>query len=123
MRRRSNIGRRLALTPLIDVIFLLLLFFMLSSTFTRFAEVPLAQAGTGAPGETTPQLFVRVTADGVTLNGAPVAGDLADAVMARSANAQRTALLAVGPDASSQAMVDALVALKSVKDLTVSVIR
>jgi biopolymer transport protein ExbD len=35
------------LTPLIDVIFLLLLFFMLSSTFTRFAEVPLTNAGGG----------------------------------------------------------------------------
>ena len=30
--------RRLPLTPLIDVIFLLLLFFMLSSTFTRFSD-------------------------------------------------------------------------------------
>ena len=43
--------RRLGLTPLIDVIFLLLLFFMLSSTFSRFSQVPVeggaAGGGTG----------------------------------------------------------------------------
>ena len=35
----------MALTPLIDVIFLLLLFFMLSSTFSRFGEIKLDLGG------------------------------------------------------------------------------
>ena len=35
--------RRLGLTPLIDVIFLLLLFFMLSSTFSRFSDLSLGR--------------------------------------------------------------------------------
>ncbi|WP_367714863.1 biopolymer transporter ExbD [Nitratireductor sp. GISD-1A_MAKvit] len=38
VRRRKP----LSLTSLIDVIFLLLLFFMLSSTFTRFASVEIS---------------------------------------------------------------------------------
>lgn len=41
--------RQIPLTPLIDVIFLLLLFFMLSSTFLKFAEVDVA-AASGASG-------------------------------------------------------------------------
>ncbi len=36
------------MTSLIDVIFLLRLFFMLSSTFSRFAEVELTAAGASA---------------------------------------------------------------------------
>lgn len=41
--------RKLPLTPLIDVIFLLLLFFMLSSTFLRFSDVEVT-AGQGSRG-------------------------------------------------------------------------
>jgi biopolymer transport protein ExbD len=62
--------RRLTLTPLIDVIFLLLLFFMLSSTFSRFSQVPVAAPATGmaaAPGKAGALLVVR--ADSYTLNG------------------------------------------------------
>ena len=74
------------MTSLIDVIFLLLLFFMLSSTFTRFAEVPLVNAG-GGTRENSPPLFVQLRVDAVTLNGAampmdallPAIGELAAA--------------------------------------------
>ncbi len=42
--------RRISLTPLIDVIFLLLMFFMLSSTFARFADLDVArQSATPGP--------------------------------------------------------------------------
>ncbi|MCB1510249.1 MAG: biopolymer transporter ExbD [Hyphomicrobiaceae bacterium] len=39
--------RTITLTPLIDVVFLLLVFFMLASTFLKFASVPLSTAGAG----------------------------------------------------------------------------
>ena len=39
----------LSLTSLIDVIFLLLLFFMLTSTFTRFARVEIFRRGRRQP--------------------------------------------------------------------------
>ena len=38
--------RRASITSLIDVIFLLLLFFMLASTFSKFSEMDIAVAGT-----------------------------------------------------------------------------
>ena len=47
--RKARRRRRLSMTSLIDVIFLLLLFFMLTSTFTRFSEVELTAAGSGTP--------------------------------------------------------------------------
>ncbi|MEM8921756.1 MAG: biopolymer transporter ExbD, partial [Pseudomonadota bacterium] len=43
LRRVRRRGRS-SITSLIDVIFLLLLFFMLASTFTRFSEVDIAAA-------------------------------------------------------------------------------
>ena len=50
------------MTSLIDVIFLLLLFFMLSSTFSRFAEVEISAAagGAAAPSD-TPPAFLRLS--------------------------------------------------------------
>ncbi|MCP5143515.1 MAG: biopolymer transporter ExbD [Gammaproteobacteria bacterium] len=36
--------RRVSMTPLIDVVFILLMFFMLSSTFTRETTLPIAAA-------------------------------------------------------------------------------
>ena len=59
--RRRHIG----LTPLIDVVFLLLLFFMLASSFEQFAEIELqaATAGTADPLAGKP-VFIRLHDDG-----------------------------------------------------------
>ncbi|MGD9867221.1 MAG: ExbD/TolR family protein [Hyphomicrobiales bacterium] len=40
--------QRFSLTPIIDVVFLLLLFFMLASTFSRFSHVEVALGGKAA---------------------------------------------------------------------------
>ncbi len=50
MRLNRPVRRRgvMNLTPLIDVVFLLLVFFMLASTFLKFGSVPLETAGGGA---------------------------------------------------------------------------
>lgn len=65
-RRRSVVG----LTSLIDVIFLLLLFFMLSSTFSRYSQLDLGVSGVGSTGVTRPQLLVSVPPFGpLRLNG------------------------------------------------------
>lgn len=69
--------RRLALTPLIDIVFLLLVFFMLASTFLRYSRIDV---GSSQPGRAVHALagaqFVRVHAEGrLDLNGAPVTAD------------------------------------------------
>ncbi|MBW6520530.1 MAG: biopolymer transporter ExbD [Desulfoarculaceae bacterium] len=59
---RKKVGQGLNLTPLIDVVFLLLIFFMLTSNFIRDEMIPLAlpTAETGQPltGEKTLQVVL-----------------------------------------------------------------
>ena len=63
----------LNLTPLIDVVFLLLVFFMLTTTFLdpeRELEIDLPQAESGAVAEEDRELVINVFEDGrITLSG------------------------------------------------------
>ena len=63
--------RRLGLTPLIDIIFLLLLFFMLSSTFQRPGELAVSGGDAGASAASElPDLIVKLEAEGaLAING------------------------------------------------------
>ena len=113
--------RRLGLTPLIDVIFLLLLFFMLSSSFARHGEVELTLGGGGAGGGALP-VFVRLTGDGVSVNGR-AATDLAAAVERHRAAAPQPLALAVTGGATAQDLVAVLARLRAVPDSTLVVLR
>lgn len=122
--RRARQRRRLSMTSLIDVIFLLLLFFMLSSTFTRFAEVDLASAGagTGAPSERP--VFVSLAADSLRINGDDAAlSALPDVLGAqRTGSDPLTVLIAARADVTAQRLTDVLAALRAVPDLAVTVL-
>ncbi|MEP5028753.1 MAG: biopolymer transporter ExbD, partial [Anderseniella sp.] len=74
LRKPVEIRTALSLTPLIDVVFLLLLFFMLASVFHREGEIEIAARGTSTQEQPSRQpLFVRVHADGrYDVNGEPV---------------------------------------------------
>ena len=74
--------RRMSLTPMIDVVFLLLIFFMLSSRFGLDAVLPIAGGAEGAGSEWqgAPRL-IDVATDAVLLNGVETAqADLPDAL-------------------------------------------
>lgn len=65
--------RSLPLTPLIDVVFLLLVFFIVASTFTKFTVVPLETAGAGS-GKVDPSkvLLIHLAAQSrLLINGVP----------------------------------------------------
>lgn len=66
--------RALSLTPLIDVVFLLLVFFMLASTFIRFSTVKLETVGAGqAQVDRTKLALIHVGRDAsLHINGRPV---------------------------------------------------
>jgi biopolymer transport protein ExbD len=109
------IRRSVSLTSLIDVVFLLLLFFMLSSTFTRNAEVTLTAAAGGGSSSATP-LFLRVSADGLTLNGVPAEIEgLAQDIRALSGvtgpDGAPPVLVSLTPDVRAQRLVDVLARL------------
>lgn len=70
-------GVKLSLTPLIDVVFLLLIFFMLASTFSRFSSLPLAvKSGQGQTTLNKNFILLRVGKDGaVDINGESVSSE------------------------------------------------
>lgn len=113
------VKRAVAMTPLIDVVFLLLLFFMLSSTFSNFGEIELNQASGGnatqvAPGE---RFFVQLGGTRLVLNGASITlDDLA--VQMKSGQV----VVSIDEDASAQRLVDLLVRLRGRPELTVLVL-
>ena len=82
--------RRIGLTPMIDVVFLLLVFFMLASRFGVEGAVPISAAGSGGGGYEGAPRLVEARPDGFRLNG--VALDPA-------ALTERLAALIPGPDA------------------------
>ncbi|MGF6861101.1 biopolymer transport protein ExbD [Rhodobacteraceae bacterium MBR-64] len=75
--------RTVNLTPMIDVVFLLLVFFMLAARFGAELSLPVASAGAGTAEWQGPPRLIEVLPDAVLLNGVPVAkAGLADAVAA-----------------------------------------
>ncbi|WP_420407549.1 ExbD/TolR family protein [Hoeflea sp.] len=115
--------RRLALTPLIDVIFLLLLFFMLSSTFSRFAEVPVQGGMAGAGRGERPDVLISVSSGSIRLNGADITVDgIRDRLGELKLLGASHAVITVGADVTSQTMVDILDAASGA-EIQVSVAR
>ena len=109
------------MTSLIDIIFLLLLFFMLSSTFTRYGDLPfLTTTGGGTPLDGPAPAFLRVQADGLRLNVADVA--LADLPAALAALEVSLVLIIATDGVTAQELVDVLVVVQAVPDLTLRLI-
>ena len=109
------------MTSLIDVIFLLLLFFMLTSTFSRFSEVPLPLGGAGtAVASTQDRLFLRVAETEIRLNGQLIALDaLPDRL---SSDTLRQVLISMTETASAQRLTDILTQLRGVQNIAINVL-
>lgn len=74
--------RRPSLTPMIDVVFLLLVFFLVAARFAPEGAIPLARSGASAPWEGAPRL-VEVAPSGLALNGVTMTGQDLVAALAR----------------------------------------
>lgn len=109
----------MSMTPLVDVIFLLLLFFMLSSTFSTFGEIELSHAAAGgtAPSEPSERFFLQLGSDRLVLNGAPVTLD--DLVPELEAG---QVLVSLDEDVTAQRLTDVLVRLRGRDGLSVLVL-
>lgn len=111
------------MTSLIDVIFLLLLFFMLTSTFSKFSEVELSAASGGAvlAADVKP-LFLRLGAEDLTLNGAALdLAGLAPALPVEDA-APVPLLISLRDDVTAQRLTDLLVALRPLRGVAPTVL-
>ncbi|KRS12760.1 biopolymer transporter ExbD [Roseovarius atlanticus] len=113
------------MTSLIDVIFLLLLFFMLSSTFSRFAEVELAAAGAGGNGSSDAKIsFLRLSDEGLSLNGREVELDGLSAAFAEmpASDEARPVVVSLRDGVTSQRLTDLLVVLRGIERVSISVL-
>ncbi|SFU16000.1 outer membrane transport energization protein ExbD [Sedimentitalea nanhaiensis] len=123
MAKPRNRRRKLQVTSLIDIIFLLLLFFMLTSTFSKFSEVALTEAASGGAAlPDVPPFFLQLDTDIVRLNGEAL--DLAaldtSALGATEPGTPLLVSLQTGVDA--QRLTDLLVALRKLPRLSVTVL-
>lgn len=103
--------RAVGLTSLIDVIFLLLLFFMLASSFTRYQSLDVSSGGEGGGADVRPAYLRIHSAEKLDLNGSPLIGtELAD----RLSGLKSDAVIAIwsGPEARVQDVVDVLSAAR-----------
>ncbi|WP_417668888.1 ExbD/TolR family protein [Roseibium sp.] len=116
-------SRKLSLTSLIDVIFLLLLFFMLTSTFTKFGEVEIAPpGGNGAGSGKGPGIIVSLSAEGLRINGQAATLETAEGILQSFIDkGAKAALLVPKPDASAQDLVSTMEAIRRVEGLSLTV--
>lgn len=98
--RQRRPGLTLDMTPLIDCVFQLLIFFMLSSTFlTPVLELDLPQATSDAAETPPEQIFLSITAEGeLYLNQLPVAWDSLESRLSDSVGASRDKVVTVRGD-------------------------
>ena len=113
------------MTSLIDVIFLLLLFFMLSSTFSKFAEVELSAAVSvaAAPSE-TPPIFLELASDILRVNGTEHDIAMRETALSEQADPQAPValLISLKDGVSAQRLTDLLVVLRDIQGLNATVL-
>lgn len=122
--RPARRQKPISLTPLVDVIFLLLLFFMLSSTFTTFGQVEIgAPAGGGGTGN-VPKILLVLEEDRARLNGSELKEEaLLEALETQVSQGNDHLLLLVRGATTTQQLVSLMTRLKAVRDLKLTVAR
>ncbi|MEM9734662.1 MAG: biopolymer transporter ExbD [Pseudomonadota bacterium] len=118
--------RRLSLTSLIDVIFLLLLFFMLSSTFSKYNEFELSpgSAGGAQSASQRPSLLISLNGENWRINGeAADALNLGEKIRASITPESNHAVIVTRGETSSQQLVSVLEILRSIEGLRVTIAR
>ena len=132
LRRPRKKGKNFMLMPLVDVIFLLLTFFMLSSSLAAYSALTLGdyarEAAAPAGAEQPPaaaartDLVLTVSAGEVRANGAalPLAAFAAEAERLKAGGANSVVVF-VRSSATAQDIVSVLEALKRAAFATVSV--
>jgi len=108
-----RLRRAMSLTPMIDVVFLLLVFFMLAARFDQTTVMPIALTGAGGAYSGPPRL-IDVTPDTVLING--VAADetiLAASVLALMEAPDDLVILRTRENADVQRLVDVMELLRN----------
>lgn len=101
---------RISLTALIDVVFILLMFFMLTTSFTREKQLVLASpVASKKASATSPQQLVLSESGELSLFGA--GGSLSDSGLKTAIDSSRPVVLLPAPEADVQTLVTAMTRL------------
>lgn len=126
LRSRALARRRaISLTPLIDVVFILLVFFMLASSFLDWRHIALqTPSGPAAGASMTGALLIEVRHDAVRLAGETLPLDvLVERVTMRLAeDPGRRVLIAPAPGVSLQRAIDVLDRLSAAGAVDISLV-
>lgn len=110
----SRRTRRPSLTPMIDVVFLLLVFFMLASRFGSEGALTVTGGNDGQSDYTGPPRLVEVLTDGVLLNGSDIREETLAAQLETLMSAPSdTIVLRPGEGVAVQRLVDVMQALSA----------
>ena len=107
-RPRSHEEPEINLIPFIDVLLVVLIFLMLSTTYSKFTELELKLpiADTGAQRDYAKEVLVSVHSEGAyTVNKVPVPGRSVDALataLLEGAKAGKESVLIISADASAK---------------------
>ncbi len=119
--------RLISLTPLIDVIFILLVFFMLASSYLEWHSITLAvPAGQAAANTMEEAILIRLQADGgLNLNGEPLtlAGLAAQVRTQLDRNPDQRILVQPEPTVQLQRIIILMDRLAEVGGINVALIR
>ncbi|MEO9460736.1 MAG: biopolymer transporter ExbD [Lentilitoribacter sp.] len=116
--------KKLSLTSLIDVIFLLLLFFMLSSTFSKYSKLEISASAQGSI-TATQQRTSLIALDGelIRLNGQGASRADLVALLAQVNDEKNIAVITTSAQTSTQQLVDVLSTLSEVDGLAITIAR
>lgn len=115
--QRLNIGyerrrKSISLTPLIDVVFILLLFFMLASSFQQYRSIQLdlPQASAALPERDPKTIEILILTDGrLSVNGNITSTNAVASMLTRAAKGQESeVIIDAQPDVTLQAITDVL---------------
>ncbi len=120
-------GRLISLTPLIDVVFILLVFFMLASSFLDWRSIDLSvSSGAGAATSAQQAIVINLQADGsVALGSKPVAMQTLGSVVAEKlkGNPGHRVVISSEPGVQLQRAVDTLDLVRRIGATNVSLSR
>ncbi|SHG98579.1 ExbD/TolR family protein [Marivita hallyeonensis] len=104
--------RRIGLTPMIDVVFLLLVFFMLAARFGTTDAIPVTLTAGGTADYQGPPRLVTVLTDSIRVNGIEVSNPV-NALSPLMTQDSDIIILRPSEDASVQHLLDAMTTLRA----------
>ncbi|WP_417452096.1 biopolymer transporter ExbD [Kordiimonas sp.] len=125
MLKRQTSRRRASITSLIDVIFLLLLFFMLASTFTRYAEVEVVAAHSASNSKPDADSVMRIYIEpqSVLIDDKMVTDDeMPKLILAERRDPPLAVTISVANNVSTQRLVDILSRLSGVPGISLRLV-